>query len=192
LAQAALALARDVEQTVSEEAERELQTSLEVALADPVAGTTLRSGRLTVAFRPSGLGSLAPTVGAAPSPDAEAVRPGSRRARGTRADDDLGAQHQDRKRAEEVLLEAEALATATQDTLAEQAREASAAREDLRRLRQAASDLEAQLVGVQAEATAAAAEVRRAERAAEAAHRSAMAAERRADHARRELDRLQS
>jgi hypothetical protein len=192
LTKAARALARDVEQTISEEAERELETSLEVALADPVAGETARSGRLTAALRLSGLGSLDLAGAVASPPDTGAVRPGSRRTRGGRADEDLGAQRQNRQRAELALLEAEAAAIAAQETVAELARRVSAAREELRRVREAVGDLQAQLVHLQTEDAAAAAEVRQAERTGEAADRSARAAERRADHARRELDRLRS
>lgn len=192
LGRAAEALARDIGQPVSEAAKRELESTLEAALADPAAGDLVRSGRLTAALTSSGLGSpdqagaLAP---AAPATSARARNTDTRRPR-TSEMDDTQRRRQRREAAEQALLEAEGAATAARDEASELAGRMGEAREEHRRLRQAVRDQEAQLEHLQTEQAAAALQLRDAEQTHQAADRSAKAAERRADHARRALERL--
>lgn len=191
LGRAARGLAQDAGQPMSEAAERELESTLDAALADPTAGDEVRSGRLTTALKRSGLGSVDVTSAAAPPPGTgtrASNRPG--RAARTNEHDDLQRRLQRREAAESAFLEAEAVATTARSEAAELGLRVSGAREEHGSLRQALRESEAQLERLRAEEAAAAARLREAERARETAGRSAKAAERRADQLRRNLDRL--
>jgi hypothetical protein len=196
LGHSARALARSVGQPVSEQARRELETTLEAALADPAAGDAVRSGRLITALRASGLGPP-DLAGAVVSPrDKAAVAPRSsgtqvpRTNPRTNKKDGVQRRGQRREAAELALLETQAVATAARGEAAELAKRMGGARKEHRRLRQAVSDLTERLEHLRAEEAVVARQLREAEGAHEAADRSARAAERRADLARQRLGRL--
>lgn len=200
LAAEARQLATAVGKSVSEEATRELEATLEAALADPVAGDAVRSGRLSTALSSSGLGSLdfgAVASVSVPTPPAPAslsrVRApapaGARGAGGSGGGDDERRRLR-QEAAEEVLRGAEAEAVSTAREAVEAEQRATSARDERRRLRQAITELETHLARRQTEEMAAVQQLRAEERSAEAARRSAKAAERRAEQARRTLERL--
>jgi len=194
LSRAAGALARDIGQPISDQAERELETTLDAAIADPAAAEAVGSGRLTAALSPSAIGSL-DLAGAMESlpekPEKRAARPKESDVPAPRAvekDDPHSGRR--RETAELALLQAEAVATAARSEVAELTARVTRARDEHRRLRQSVSDLAAQLERGRAGETAAAKHLGDAERAREAAVRSAKAAEQSAHQARRSLDRL--
>jgi hypothetical protein len=192
LGQSARERARDVGQPVSEEAGRELEATLEAALADPAAGEAVRSGRLTTALKPSGFGAPGRADTAA-SPPAKAGAGGggkqSGRSRIPRQDDNE-AKRQLQAAAAQALREAELAATAARSTATELAAQASEATRECSRLRELISDVAAQLEHLKAEETVAVKQSREAERAREAGDRAARAAEHRADQLRLSKSRL--
>jgi hypothetical protein len=188
LARAARRLAADAAQAVSEEAARELEATLEVALAEPAAGEAVRSGRLTAALKSSGLGSLDfADEAAAP---AKAGRTSTRTAVPRPSKRHESARNDQLAKAELVLQEAEDALNAAQASLTELARRESAAREEHGRVREALTAAETELVRLQREESAAAATLRETEKASEAAGRAARIVERRAGVARRDRDQL--
>ncbi|MGA2208782.1 MAG: hypothetical protein ABSH30_04010 [Acidimicrobiales bacterium] len=192
LVAAAKGLAAAIGQKVSEEATREVESTLEAALADPAAGEAVRSGRLTTALSSSGLGSLGLEAAASapartqptPPPAASPTRP---RAAGAGRE---AARSLRLEAAEQVLREAVAEAASTAEEAARAEQRATATRDGHRRLRRAISELETHLAELQADETQATQQLRVDERSAEDAGRSAKAAERRAEQARRTLERL--
>jgi hypothetical protein len=190
LGRAARGLASEVGQHTSEATQRELETTLEAALADPAAGDAVRSGRVTVALTPSGLGSLDLAGGVSPTDKATAAPKASRQrvpARSEKHDPGLRTQ---REALDLELRDAVGVAEAAERHLKEQARQVSDAREEHRRLQLAADDLQAQLEQRRSEAAAASRRLREAERASATAERSATAAERRVDRVLRSLNGL--
>jgi hypothetical protein len=189
-------LAMAIGQKVSEEATRELEATLEAALADPAAGDTVRSGRLISALTSSGLGSL--DLGAAASAPARKQLSPAASGRTPRARDaDAGANDDERRRlrqeaAEQVLRETEAEAAAAAVEAAEAEQRATSARDEHRRVRQAVTEAETHLAELQTAEMKSTQQLRSEERSSEAVGRSAKAAERRAEQARRTLERLRA
>jgi hypothetical protein len=204
VAQEAKRLAAEAGRTVSDQVEREIEATLEAALADPAAAGALRSGRLTTALRYAGFGGVDVTdavalPGAAAAPPAEpATRPrpdtpphrartggGAARQREEaeaarwRREEDAAAR---RRREAEILAqnmrEAQEVARGAADALAE----ADGRVAELREVRQAAArrmeELEKELELAQADETDALRALRDAERSRDAAARFATEAER--------------
>jgi len=188
LARTARRLAADAGQAVSEEAARELEATLEVALAEPAAGETVRSGRLTTALKSSGLGSL-DFAGEAAVPD-KAGRTSNRTAVPRPSKRRESARNDQLATAELALQEAEAALNAAQGTVTELGGRVSAAREEYGRVREALTAAETELVRLHREESVAAGTLRETEKASEAAGRATRIVERRADVARRDLDQL--
>jgi hypothetical protein len=186
LVRAAGALARASKQPLGAQPERELQATLEAGVADAGAAEAVRSGRLTAALAPGGLGSAeAPPVAQSPpgksAPQAPAKGPGpAGRRRSPAAADDSGR----REAAELAVREAERAVADARAEVGRLARRLTQSQTEHAQARQAVSDLQARLQQLRTEETAAAAQVRAAKRAHETAARSAAAAERRADQAR--------
>jgi hypothetical protein len=179
-------LAMAIGQKVSEEATRELEATLEAALADPAAGDTVRSGRLISALTSSGLGSL--DLGAAASAPARKQLSPAASGRTPRARDaDAGANDDERRR-----LRQEAAEQVLRETEAEAEQRATSARDEHRRVRQAVTEAETHLAELQTAEMKSTQQLRSEERSSEAAGRSAKAAERRAEQARRTLERLRA
>ncbi|MGA8679033.1 MAG: hypothetical protein WB592_01035 [Acidimicrobiales bacterium] len=194
LAKAARQLAIDLGQQVSAATDAELETTLEVALADPSAGDTLLSGRLTAALKPSVLGSLDVTREGAPPGrvGGDTTSDTRRRHRGGA----LGGEPQDSppsrrhlEAAERTEREAADAASAAKAEVDEHARREGAALNEQQRLRQAVHEAAVQLEALRALEAEAAREMREARRDRAAAERAAKAAEQRLTKARRALGR---
>lgn len=102
LAQEARRLAGERGQAVSEDAERELQETLEAALADPAAAEAVASARLTRALSYAGFGAVdvtgaTATVGPSPRP-----RPAAARSEPTAGDGEAQAQEAQAQEAQEA------------------------------------------------------------------------------------------
>ncbi len=200
LAQEAKRLAAQTGRTVTDQVEREIEATLEAALADPAAADAVRSGRLTTGLRYAGFGGVdladavaLPDVAAAPE-QAPRPRPGASRRAGTegggaRARPEGAAKRREpaRRRGEAAAArqrgEAAALAQNMReaqevaDGAADALNEAEARVAELRGLRQAATrrieELEQQLGLAQANETEASRALRDAERSRDAAARFA-------------------
>jgi hypothetical protein len=175
--------------------EREVQATLEAALADPAASDALRSGRLTGAMAYSGLGSvdLADVV-ALPARPAKA-RPARRPASPSASDSsapatDAKERRQQTDAAKRVLQEAQAAAKDARRAVAELDRQVDRARKRHERVGHQISELKEQVAQLRAEETEAAREIREADRARESADRAANVAEAQATRAKDELDRV--
>jgi hypothetical protein len=194
LAREAHRIARDAGDPVSDEVARELEATLETALADPAARVEVRSGRLTAALSYSGFGPVDPEVAAsATRPIAggrgPAGRPAGDHRRQVRPDSD-GRQAAEILSAQRTLSEAVANATAATRDAQEAARRAALVAEEVTRLDRQVGDLEAELARVRPAAADAGEESRRARRAREAAMRKLRAADGRVALAQEALDRL--
>ena len=198
LMRSARKLAGDAGLQMSGTVEREVQATLEAAVADPVAGEGLRSGRLTGSMAYSGLGSvdLADVV-ALPARPAKA-RPGRRSASGAGAGVGMGVassgtateRRQRTTAAKEALQQADTVAKDARRAVAELDRQLDRARKRHERVGHQISELKEQLTHLRAEETEAAKEIREADRAREAAVRAANVAEAQVTRAKDELDRL--
>jgi hypothetical protein len=182
LAQEARGLAREVAEPVSSAAAKELTDTLEAVVFDTAAADALRSGRLTMALRYSGLGAVDPTGAVrpypAPSPPARPAAPDRRpdpHDHGARREPDEAEREQDGDKREQDEAERErheSEATAAEAEAAEaEAAEAEAA---------------------EAEAAAAEAAAAAADAAAAAAEETARTLGQTVTDAGRELDRIRA
>lgn len=195
-------LAREAGRPVSEAVGREVEGTLEAALADQDAAADVRSGRLTAALSYSGLGPLGATTGARGQADVsagqgQAKRPGAKRAapdRGEKSgDQQADGEERDRRRieqAERSLTEAEEAARGR----GEERDRARAEEDDARSRRNAADEqvaqLERELERAREEAAAAAERLGDASRHREDADRALSAAQEQVRRAGDELERL--
>jgi hypothetical protein len=163
---------------VSDDAERELETSLEAALADPAAAEAIRSGRLTTALHYSGLGPAA-LSGAAPQPSPA-----------TTASPQETTRKAELEAAERAAKAAEVAATEARralDRQAHQLRRAEAKHDDTTRQ---VHDMEERLGRLRTTERAAAEDLQVAQEAMDQANRDAEAAEKTASAARAKADQL--
>jgi exonuclease VII small subunit len=131
-------LARRDGLAVSAAAFEDLEATLDAALADPVAGETLRAGRLTTALRYSGLGLSSPTT---PSPARGSQDRGDRPVLAA-AERELARASQELERVLAQLKDAETAVRAAQTTLAEREDVAERARRRAREAQDAARSAE--------------------------------------------------
>jgi hypothetical protein len=143
LGREALDLAREAGESVSAEAGRELEGTLEAALADAAASEALRLGCLTKALHYSGLGPVPASGAAAPtSPPAVTAPPPAKSEAGTDTDRDQLADARRRRQqeqAEAARLEAEARVGAARRDLDGAARQLAAAEVRLRQAEEGAA-----------------------------------------------------
>ncbi|HXY46067.1 MAG TPA: hypothetical protein VEH29_17915 [Acidimicrobiales bacterium] len=191
LASSARQLASGAGLQVSLQAEAELESTLEVASADPARGGVLLAGRLSAALKASELGSFDLSETAMPMTDPIGRTTSSRRAGKTAHERDEPPRADRRQeRAARVVAEAETVVLAARAELVEQTRRESAAEQERRRLRAAISKAAAQLDALQVRQADATRELQEARHGRAAAERVARLAERRLAEARRALDRL--
>jgi chromosome segregation ATPase len=219
LTQEAKRLAAEARRPVSDQAEREVEATLEAALADPAAADAVRSGRLTTGLVYAGLGGIdmaeAVAVPAAPpgrareraaapaSADQRAAeRTAGKQKRAAGADGgppepDAGerareaAARKARETAEQALREAETAAREADEELDEAGQRVAQARERYEEIQRRIEELEQRLEQAQTEETQAARAVREARRARDVAARAADTAQRRLGQAQATLDRLE-
>lgn len=195
LVESARNIAGSAGQPVTEQVTRDLEVTLEAAVADSVAGQALVSGRLTTALSFSGFGDaerghahVVPS-GDVPSSSADGTSKSSQPAR---KDVNPRARHAERLRREaKVALEQ---VNATLSDLSQEAankeRVAVNAADQHQRLLKRITDLEDRLVAMRASAGQAERHGREARRAAEEAKIRLARARSRADEAKRALDDL--
>jgi hypothetical protein len=194
LAREARRIASDAGDPASDEATRELEATLEAALANPAARAEVHNGRLTAALSYSGFGSLDPRAAAS----ATGKSAGGRRSAGGRANPRRQVRSDPRGHqaaaeilsAERTLREAEANAAAATRDAEDSARRAVLAAEEVARLDRQVGDLEAELDRLRPAAAGAGDELSRARRARDAAGRKSRAAKGRVEMAQASLDRL--
>lgn len=148
LVQEARGLARESGQAVSEATARELQETLEAALADPAAADALRAGRLTASLNYSGLGMAGGEAG-----------------------------RDTREAAAAALRDAEAAVSTARHRDEERARELQRAEAELETVRGRIDDLSRQLDDLRSEETRLAGKVGELQQAAETAQGELHAAE---------------
>ncbi len=180
-------LSRDLGRSVSEASGRELEVTLEAALADADAGDAVRSGRLTSALNYSGLGPV--DVSGAGPPGVEATPSSQPPARDDRADA-ARKRHQDVEAAEKTLRHTQTAAGTAEQEADERERHLRAAREQLQLCRQQVAELEQQLQDVRIAGERAGRDLGDAEQARDEADRQVRAAHDRVDQARTVLEQL--
>jgi tetrahydromethanopterin S-methyltransferase subunit G len=202
LTQEAKRLAAGARRPVSDQAEREVEATLEAALADPAAADAVRSGRLTTGLVYAGIGGIdmaeAVAVPAAPpgrpreraagaAPRREEGEPGT----GTAESTQEAADRRARDAAANALQEATATAQEAAAELGEAERRVAQARERYEEIQRRIEELEQRLEEAQAEETQAARDVRDARRGRDVAARAADTAQRRLAQAQEKLSRLE-
>jgi hypothetical protein len=218
LTQEAKRLAAEARRPVSDQAEREVEATLEAALADPAAADAVRSGRLTTGLVYAGLGGIdmaeAVAVPAAPPGRAReraaaagadqraAERTARDQKRAAGADGgppqpDAGERAREaaalkaREAAEQALQEAETAAREADAELDEAGQRVAEVRGRYEEIQRRIEELEQRLEQAQTEETQAARAVREARRARDVAARAADTAQRRLAQAQAKLDRLE-
>jgi hypothetical protein len=183
-------LAASAEQTVSEASWRELETTLEAALVDADAGDAVKTGRLTIGLRYSGLGPVDLT-GAVATPTGR----GERRPMATsRPATNHGASGHERRTgiaaAERAVREAEAAADRLQQEADELDSRVREAREERRQRHQEIRSLERQIRDLRTADDRAVSVESDAEHKLEGTRRKLHNANDRAQRARTALERL--
>ncbi|MFL6136230.1 MAG: hypothetical protein ACJ74O_00305 [Frankiaceae bacterium] len=193
LAQEVRRIAYDEGHPVSDDVAREVEGTLEAALADPGAAEAVQAGRLTRALSYAGIGAVDLT-GSVAVPAGEgrgqratagprAVAP-ARPAADRRAEQ-LAAAREAVTAAEEVARDAEAALAAVESAIGSARVDRDAARERI-------ALIERQLAAAQEAESQAGRRLREAQRDKESAARGAEAAERRLTRARAQLERLEA
>lgn len=206
-------LASDAGTTVSEDVVRELEGTLEAALADAAAGEVLRAGRLTTALDYSGFapvdldGAVATAAAKEPAKDEAApevvhdeVDARRRRRRKDVAADEKSAAEKSaaEQRSRQVAAAVEALHAAqvfardAERNATECARLVEGAERHRERLRQSISDLESRLDALREEDTEATRQLLDAQNTLDGAEREAGAAGARVAKEQRNVDRLRT
>jgi hypothetical protein len=191
LADAAAALAAERGHPPSEANRREIEATLDAALADADAGDAARSRRLTVALSYAGMGSV-DLAGAVATPPAErAAKEPTRRAA---AKDGAAQDRRDRRLAAATDAERAArdAVTAAEDEAGARASAAAAAQERHEAARERLADAQRELAAARDEEAAAAQAVRAARHAAEVADRAAASARQRLTTASAAVDKLRT
>lgn len=199
-------LARESGHAVSESVGREVERTLEAALADPEAAERVRSGRLTAALSYSGLGPLGDAGGSRGRPAAARARlsPGGEASResagpaatqeGRRTDERSSAGAEERRAAREAAERSLAAAMEAARYREDERNEAQRREDDLRSRKEAAaervSELEGELERARDAAANVGAELEDAARRREEAARVLAEAQQRVDEARRHRERL--
>lgn len=196
-------LAREAGHAVSESVGREVESTLEAALADPDAAARVRSGRLTGPLSYSGLGPVT-DAGGSRGQSAEPARAQARRSPGQRAgrrrrgaataDERRQATEEDRcaaiAEARRAVSEAEEVARHRE----EEHDQAQRGEEDLRSRKEAAAErvreLEGELDKAREGAASVAADLEHASRRREEAARELAEAQQRVEEARNRRERL--
>jgi hypothetical protein len=171
---------------VSDGVARELQATLNAALADPVAAAAVRAGRLAAALQHTGFSSdltraEAPPASGPPPPSAGVEPPPELEARR------VAEQRRRLEAAEQALRAAEAEAADAAEQTAAQERAALEVRARADGLRRSISDLEVRLDALRREQLALAVELTRAESEVDQARQAQAAAEHRLVVTRRDL-----
>lgn len=213
ITQEAKRLAARARQSFSAQVEREVEATLEAALADPGAAAAVRSGRLTSALSYAGLGGagLSDAVAVPAAPPVRSVSPpraarpphAARRAQPTPGEPRAGRAEQEERRAaaeresaaaqrkareaeraERDLREATALAQEAEAALEEAERQVAGAREQHQAAARQIGELQRRLKECQAQEAKLARTMTDARRSREAAARSLETAQRRLARAR--------
>lgn len=191
LAGEAREIARGAGQPVSESVERELEGTLQAAVADPAAGDAVRSGRLTTALHYSGFGPVNVT-GAVATPARKPAASMPRRRTAVDRDAPARQRREDQRTAAEQRWEdARGAATEAGRESDAQERRVAAAKQQEDGVRQQITDLEVQLERLRAEQTSTGRELREARRARDVAARAMRLADERAARAKDALDRIE-
>jgi hypothetical protein len=164
LSDAARRLARGLGREVSESTIRELEETLDAAVADSEARAALASGHLASALRYSGLGSA--EVGPVAKPTAKVQRAGSRGAKAQPGPTRRGAAAT--KGPGRSRRELEAVVSSAEQEATELARRRQRALEEIDRCNDAITEAEGLLRALRKERTRAQADLQKAERALEA------------------------
>ena len=180
---------------VSGATSRELEATLEAALADVGAAEDLRAGRLSTALQYSGLGALWPT-----GPEGGSIGPTGRTAPGPPppGEPSLGAPEARSTRrgqpstqaAQGALVEAEAALAGAKEAEAEETRHLSQARSDVEQRQRELTELELRLHDLREAARGAGRKLLEAEVASREASQRSQAARERVAQARSALERL--
>jgi hypothetical protein len=179
-------LATDARQTISQTAEREMEETLEAALADPSAAEAVRSGCLTAALSYSGLGDTGAMTAVPTRP-----RPsGGTRLRAPVNDEESSEAEQRRPEREEALRDALEAADVARRRALEAADRVARAERRVARHNNRIRKLAEQLEQAHAEEREAASEQLEAARARHAADRAKRNADDRVLKTRAVLDRL--
>ena len=188
-------LADEVGHRVSESVEREVEATLEAALADLGAAAAVRSGRLAKSLSYSGFGGVdvsgavvAPPGGPAARQPARDAGRGDAREAAPKADRSMDRSKIDR--AQQALDEAEDDARRAEHAADEVDGEAAEARARREAADEHVASLSAELDQAHRAATDAARDLRQVSQRAERARRAAASARRRVEQARTRLDRL--
>jgi hypothetical protein len=190
-------LALDLGQSLSDSAARELESTLEAALADAGSAAAVRSGRLTIALRYSGLGPVDLTGASGPATDEDVPRRPA--PRGQPVDNEPPAtdrleqykrHREDIKAAQRALEDALAVAADAELQVRAQERQLLGAREARDRCRGEIADLEQRLRDLQAAEERAESDLHQAQEASDALRGTAHAADDAVTRAQAALDRL--
>jgi hypothetical protein len=195
IAEAGRKLARSSGQSAGDAVERELQSTLDAAVADTAAGEALQRGRLTTALSAAGfgrLGGLAPSDGGARRQRLATIG-GAERQPATSRGTGKGASAGSRIRGEEHRLRreqeaADREAVAARASAEKQSKLEAAAEAEQEKVRKGIAEAEQQLQRLRGEATSISQQLGELRREHRRAERAAVDAERRATRARQSLD----
>jgi hypothetical protein len=190
LVEQATAVAGDRGQAPGDGARREAEETLEAALADPDAADALRSGRLTVALRYAGFGSVDLTDAVAAA-GAVPMAPPARVAKATRKESDAERGRRERRdAAEQELQEARAAVAAAERAVEDRRRAAAQAAATSAQRAAEMADVERRLAELRAQHDEAVGAARAADAELAAAEHAARAARDREGRAGAAADRL--
>jgi hypothetical protein len=194
LAQEARGLARGVAEPVSTAAAKELTETLEAAVFDAGAADALRSGRLTMALRYSGLGAvdLTGAVGPYPAPSAPARPEAPDRQPDPHRRDTEREQHDAEREQDEAAgaeAEAAAAAAAAEETARALGQSVDDAGRELDRIRATIADISEELERLRAAEVQAQQSVDDVKKAHDAAEAASLAARQRVGAAKSALER---